>query len=103
MNLKNPSRGGSSKDLEKRRNWQQAEVAKSKVFSSGSMFDFAGLVESLFNRGHVRTLCAEYDDPHPVRKSITEATAVTRYRNGAISYGVDCDSRKTSLCPDAKA
>jgi hypothetical protein len=34
----------------KNRSYQQSEVANQKYFSSGSVFDCAGLVESLLNR-----------------------------------------------------
>lgn len=53
------TRGGPPKDLEKPRNWRQREVAKSKIFSSGSVFDLAELVESLTQSSRLRSLAMD--------------------------------------------
>jgi RNA polymerase-interacting CarD/CdnL/TRCF family regulator len=85
------TRGGSSKDLEKRRNWQQREVAKSKVFSSGSVFDLADLVESLTQSGHVRTLAMdERETLHRAKKLlICEIAEVMTESKSAAESRID--------------
>jgi len=85
------TRGGSSKDLEKRGNWQQREVAKSKVFSSGSVFDLADLVESLTQSAHVRTLAMdERETLHRARKLlICEIAEVMTESKSAAESRID--------------
>ena len=63
------TRSGLPKDTGKPKNWRQREFAKSKVFSSGSVFDLADLVESLTQSAHVRTLAMdERETLHRARK-----------------------------------
>ncbi len=50
---------GSPKDNETLRNWKQREVAKAKIFSSGSVFDLADAVESLTESSRIRNLAKD--------------------------------------------
>ena len=63
-NLLNRLKSGSGtvKDVGTRGNWQQREVASSKVFNSGSAFDLADLVELLMHSSRIRTLAADERD-----------------------------------------
>jgi RNA polymerase-interacting CarD/CdnL/TRCF family regulator len=47
---------GRTKDLDAAKNWRQRNTDTAKLFSSGSAFDLASIVESLTNLGEAKSL-----------------------------------------------
>jgi CarD family transcriptional regulator len=47
---------GRTKDLDAAKNWRQRNMDTAKLFSSGSAFDLASIVESLTNLGEAKSL-----------------------------------------------
>jgi RNA polymerase-interacting CarD/CdnL/TRCF family regulator len=85
------TRSGPPKDIGKPKNWKQREVAKSKVFSSGSVFDLADLVESLTQSSRVRSLAMdERETLHRARKLlICEIAEVMNESKNAAESRID--------------
>jgi RNA polymerase-interacting CarD/CdnL/TRCF family regulator len=85
------TRSGPPKEIGKPKNWQQREVAKSKVFSSGSVFDLADLVESLTQSSRVRSLAMdERETLHRARKLlICEIAEVMNESKNAAESRID--------------
>jgi RNA polymerase-interacting CarD/CdnL/TRCF family regulator len=85
------TRSGPPKEIGKPKNWQQREVAKSKVFSSGSVFDLADLVESLTQSSRVRSLAMdERETLHRARKLlICEIAEVMNESKSAAESRID--------------
>lgn len=52
-------RAGVTKDLGTAKNWRQRELENSKLFSSGSIFDLARMVESLTQLSGTKTLAPD--------------------------------------------
>jgi RNA polymerase-interacting CarD/CdnL/TRCF family regulator len=82
---------GPSKDVGKPKNWQRRELAKSKVFSSGSVFDLADLVESLTESSRVRSLARdEHETLQRARKLlICEIAGVMNESKSAAEARID--------------
>jgi RNA polymerase-interacting CarD/CdnL/TRCF family regulator len=56
------TRGGVIKDLGKAKNWRQRKLDRLKLFSSGSLFDLADMVESLTQLRGTKSLSADERD-----------------------------------------
>lgn len=85
------ARVGVPKDPGTAKNWRQRESEKLKLFSSGSIFDLADMVESLTQLSSVKTLAMdERETLHRARKLlICEISEVMRESKSAAAERVD--------------
>lgn len=85
------SRVGAPKDILTAKNWRQRESEKLKLFSSGSVFDLADMVESLTQLSSTKTLAMdERDTLHRARKLlISEISEVMNESKNAAEARID--------------
>ncbi len=85
------ARAGGTKDLGPAKNWRQRELENLKLFSSGSIFELAHLVESLTQLSGTRTLAPhERDSLHRARKLlICEISEVMNESKTAAEARID--------------
>lgn len=85
------SRVGAPKDIATAKNWRQRESEKLKLFSSGSVFDLADMVESLTQLSSTKTLAMdERDTLHRARKLlISEISEVMNESKNAAEARID--------------
>jgi len=101
--LKRTKTAGTTKDLGAAKNWRQRNTDNTKLFSSGSAFDLAEVVESLTELGEVKSL-----SPHDretlarARKLLVcEISEVTGEPRSAVEEQINnaLQARKINLPP----
>jgi RNA polymerase-interacting CarD/CdnL/TRCF family regulator len=85
------ARAGATKDLGTAKNWRQRNLDNLKLFSSGSLFDLADMVESLTQLRSTRTLAPhEQETLHRARKLlICEISEVMEESKSAAEARID--------------
>jgi RNA polymerase-interacting CarD/CdnL/TRCF family regulator len=85
------TRAGVTKDFETAKNWRQRNLNNLKLFSSGSIFDLADMVESLTQLGSSKPLGAyEQETLHRARKLlICEISEVMDESKSAAEARID--------------